>query len=151
DLARLVKQSGPLPMAQACEYVRQAACGLAHAHEKGLVHRDVKPPNLLVSGGRSQGSGVRNSAAQATDPCLLTPDSCVKVLDLGLARFQQTANDEVTHFLTMGNTTGLTTPAGAVMMGTPDYMAPEQALDFHQADIRADIYSLGCTLFFLLT
>jgi WD40 repeat protein/serine/threonine protein kinase len=141
DLARLVKQSGPLPVEQACEYVRQAACGLAHAHEKGLVHRDVKPPNLLVSGGVVKATTHHSS---------LTTHQ-VKVLDLGLARFQQTANDEVTHFLTMGNTTGLTTPAGAVMMGTPDYMAPEQALDFHQADIRADIYSLGCTLFFLLT
>src|SRR5205807_2098577 len=63
DLARLLKENGPLPVSQACEYVRQAALGLQHAHEKGLVHRDVKPSNLFLT----------------------APGSVVKVLDLGLA------------------------------------------------------------------
>jgi serine/threonine protein kinase len=115
SLARVVKDRGPLPVQEACDYVRQAALGLQHAHERGMVHRDVKPDNLM-----------------------LTPDGTVKVLDFGLAAL--TAEREV----------GVLTEASAVM-GTPDYMAPEQAEDAHSADIRADVYSLGCTLYFLLT
>jgi serine/threonine protein kinase len=116
DLARLVKARGPLPVAAACELVRQAALGLQHAHEHGLVHRDIKPSNLML--GR---------------------DGRVQVLDLGLARLHanRQAGDE------------LTTPDQ--IMGTLDYMAPEQAGGAHGVDIRADIYSLGCTLYQLLT
>jgi serine/threonine protein kinase len=125
DLARLVKQGGPLPVAQACEYIRQVAGGLAYAHARGLVHRDIKPPNLLVT--RGQGT---------------QPAGVVKILDLGLARLQRPPD---------GEATSMTTPTGAMVMGTPDYLAPEQALDFHHADIRADIYGLGCTLFYVLT
>ena len=117
DLAQLVKENGPLSVAQGCEYIRQTALGLQHAHEKGLVHRDVKPSNLLVS--RGAGSDV------------------VKLLDMGLARVQG------------GGDTGLT-KIGAVI-GTPDYLAPEQAMNSKSADIRADLYSLGCSLHFLLT
>lgn len=128
DLDKLVRRSGPLPIAQAIDYARQAALGLQHVHEKGLVHRDVKPSNLLLVG-------------QA---------SVVKLSDLSLARFQQVEDAEAAAALTAAVATQVVTPAGAMMMGTPDYLAPEQALDFHAADIRADIYSLGCTLFFLL-
>jgi serine/threonine protein kinase len=124
DLNRLVKQSGPLPVAQACEYVRQAALGLQHAHEQGLVHRDIKPPNLLLA---------RVPGGFGT----------VKVADLGLARLRKRTGDQ--------SLSSTLTPFGSGVMGTPDYLAPEQALDFHGADIRADIYSLGCTLFYLLT
>jgi hypothetical protein len=126
DLSQLVKQKGPLPVAEACAYVRQAALGLQHAHAQGLVHRDIKPPNLLLTHGGEHGA-------------------LVKLLDLGLARLA--GKDGVAS----GEKTSLLTPAGALSMGTPDYMAPEQALDFHAADIRADIYSLGCTLWYLLT
>jgi serine/threonine protein kinase len=129
DLAKLVKQGGPLPVLQACEYVRQAALGLQHAHEKGLVHRDIKPHNLIMS--------VR--------------DGLIKVADLGLARLPPAANAEVTAALTGVKGSGTLTPENAVMIGTADYLAPEQALDFHKADIRADIYSLGCTFYYLLT
>jgi serine/threonine protein kinase len=130
DLARLVKQGGPLPVAQACEYIRQSALGLQHAHERGLVHRDVKPHNLMMS----------------------RRDGLIKIADLGLARLPRTLNDAATAALTMGTAgTGTLTPANAVLIGTADYLAPEQALDFHAADIRADIYGLGCTFFFLLT
>jgi serine/threonine-protein kinase len=120
DLARLVKQFGPLPIHRACDYIRQAARGLQHAHERGMVHRDVKPSNLM----------------------LRLEDSVVKVLDLGLARLLLPSE--------AGERSSTLTQEG-VIMGTPDYMAPEQTLDAHKADIRSDIYSLGCTLYYLLT
>src|SRR5262249_20275848 len=120
---------GPLPVAQACEYIRQAALGLQHAHERGLVHRDIKPHNLIM--------GIR--------------DGLIKVADLGLARLPRTMNSEVTAALTGVKGSGTLTLENAFMMGTADYLAPEQALDFHGTDIRADIYSLGCTFYYLLT
>jgi len=129
DLARLVRKNGPLPVAQACAYIRQASLGLQHAHEHHLVHRDIKPHNLLVSG--------QGAAGQ------------VKILDMGLARIGRSASGETTAAFTERLGSSLT-PVGAVMLGTLDYMAPEPALDFHKADIRADIYSLGCTFYFLL-
>jgi serine/threonine protein kinase len=115
DFHRLVKEQGPLPVAEACELVRQAALGLQYLHECGLVHRDLKPSNLMR-----------------------TPTGVVKVLDLGLARLRSTAN-----------TDDLTSPNA--VMGTPDYLAPEQADNPAAVDIRADLYSLGATLFYLLT
>jgi WD40 repeat protein/serine/threonine protein kinase len=119
DLARLVKERGPLPVMQACEYIRQAAVGLQHAHERGLVHRDIKPSNLLVT-------------AEGANPV-------VKILDLGLARLGDSFAQE-SHLTKMGQ-----------VLGTPDFLAPEQALDARSVDIRADIYSLGCSLYYLLT
>src|SRR5574340_110943 len=111
DLQTTVKEDGPLPYELAANYICQAADGLAHAHEAGLVHRDVKPANLLVDG-----KGV------------------VKVLDLGLARFA----DESRASLTIVHDENV--------LGTADYLAPEQALNSHSVDAKADIYSLGCTL-----
>jgi serine/threonine protein kinase/N-acetylneuraminic acid mutarotase len=121
DLARLVQQSGPLPILNACQYVRQAAVGLQHAHERGLVHRDIKPGNLMV---------VRPG-----------PDEppVVKILDFGLALVESEATRR-TRLTQLGR-----------IVGTVDYIAPEQAENARTADIRADIYSLGCTLFYLLT
>ena len=134
SLDRLVKDSGPLPISAACDYIRQAALGLQHAHERGLVHRDIKPSNLLLKHSAGSGSSVFQAG----------PWGLVKILDFGLARLRQPAAASPTKHLTQlaGN---------SVMQGTPDYMAPEQALDFHRADIRADIYGLGCTFYFLLT
>jgi serine/threonine-protein kinase len=120
DLGRLLDRGGPLPAADAAEYIRQGALALQHAHERGLVHRDIKPANLLVS----------------------SADGRVKLLDLGLARVRALEEEE------LGPQTALT-QAGAVM-GTPDYMAPEQAVDSHGVDTRADIYALGCTLYHIL-
>jgi formylglycine-generating enzyme required for sulfatase activity len=126
DLRKLVKEQGPLPVAVACEYVRQAALGLQHAFEHGLVHRDVKPSNLLL---------------QKTPPGQAGAGPVVKVLDLGLARLEPGGD---------GDSSSTLTESGAVM-GTPDYLAPEQARRSHEVDVRADLYSLGCTLYFLLT
>jgi hypothetical protein len=114
DLSRLVKEKGPLGIEQACHYIRQAALALHHAHENGIVHRDIKPGNLMI-----------DSSGQ------------VKLLDLGLARME--AFEESNALTRMGQ-----------MIGTPDYLAPEQAIDARRADARADLYSLGCTLFYLV-
>jgi WD40 repeat protein len=133
SLARLLADKGRLPVALACDYVRQAALGLQHAHEQGMVHRDIKPHNLM-----------------------LTPDGRVKILDFGLARFAvesapaaTAAAVEAASNTPTGSAPGPLTQLGTVI-GTPDYIAPEQAADAHAADIRADIYSLGCTLYDLL-
>ncbi|HWB12107.1 MAG TPA: protein kinase [Pirellulales bacterium] len=116
DLKSVVDRDGPLSYRTAADYMRQAADGLAHAHEAGLVHRDVKPANLLID------------AKQV-----------VKLLDMGLAR----TSDEIDASLTKDH--------DERMLGTVDYLAPEQALDSHLVDPRADLYSLGCTLYFALT
>jgi WD40 repeat protein len=114
DLGRLVQQCGPLAVDRACEYVRQAALGLQYAFAQGMVHRDLKPHNLM-----------------------LTRGGCVKILDFGLARFAGEA--------ALGSVTG-----SGMVLGTVDYIAPEQADNAHEVDIRSDIYSLGCTLYHLL-
>jgi len=115
DFSMLVDRHGPLPIAEACELIRQAAEGLQYAHQHGMVHRDVKPSNLMLSG-----------------------EGVVKILDLGLARLQD---------LPQGKE--ITSPGQ--VMGTPDFMSPEQFSDSRQVDIRSDVYSLGCALYKLLT
>lgn len=127
DLSDLVAKHGPLPIAPACDYMRQAALGLQHAHEHNLIHRDIKPSNLLVA--MSEGQG----------PMSPTGDyGLVKILDLGLAR----VNEDPTQ-------AHLTRDRG--LLGTPDYMSPEQGRDSSKVDGRSDLYSLGCTFYFLLT
>jgi len=126
DLSAVV-QRGPLAVADACEVIRQAALGLQYAHEHRLVHRDIKPSNLMLSfppspSGRGAGG-----------------EGVIKILDLGLALLSspETGKEELT--------------SEGQPMGTADYMAPEQTTDSHAVDIRADVYSLGCTLYKLLT
>jgi serine/threonine-protein kinase len=119
DLERRVRAVGPLAPRRACEYVRQAAIALQYAFECGVLHRDVKPANLLVE--------------PADDP---RSPGRVKVLDLGLA------------LSTEGSDCGA---AAGHLSGTPDYIAPEVAHDPDGRDVRSDVYSLGCTLYYLLT
>jgi serine/threonine protein kinase/WD40 repeat protein len=111
-------ESGPLPLVEALRAVRDAARGLAHAHAHGLIHRDIKPHNLIRSA-----------------------DGTTKVLDFGLAGVG--VGDGVAA---VGD--GLT--GAGMVVGTPDYIAPEQIADPHAADARADVYGLGCTLYHLL-
>jgi serine/threonine protein kinase len=170
SLARLVAESGPLPVRLACDYMRQVALGLQHAHERGMVHRDIKPHNLI-----------------------LARDGQVKILDFGLARFlsesdpsagagasstgeaqapaeitfeehrpaRPSAGDEspgaeTVHLAGEANGfAGHTAPYNALtyadaVMGSPGYSAPEQLASAHAADIRADVYGVGCTLYHLL-
>ncbi len=116
NLQDLVKKFGPLDPTRACHYAYGAAIGLQHAHEMGLIHRDIKPGNILVDR-----FGV------------------VKVLDLGLARLTHDTEDNLTRLHDEN------------VLGTADYLAPEQAMDSHTVDIRADIYALGATMYFLLS
>ena len=121
NLSLLVKEQGPRPAEEAINYVLQAARGLASAHHAGVTHRDVKPTNLILDA-----NGV------------------VKVLDFGLAQMQSETRDTYTKTqIQLTNT--------STLLGTVDYLAPEQARNIKNADHRADIYSLGCTLHFLLT
>lgn len=115
-LDKLVTKSGSLPCGKAVEYIAQAAAGLQHAYEKGFVHRDIKPQNLILS-----------------------KDGTVKILDMGLARSSE-ERDKLTANIDIG-----------AIVGTADYIAPEQAVNDPHVDIRADIYSLGATFYTLVT
>jgi serine/threonine protein kinase len=129
NLEQLVRHQGPLPVGLACDFIRQTAAGLQYAHEVGMVHRDIKPANLLAQ--RPAGGSPYTSCS-------------IKILDFGLARL---------HTMTPDGT-----PAGDSIMsaentvlGTPDYLSPEQARNLHQVDIRSDLYSVGCTFYYLLS
>ncbi len=119
DLAALLKQQEePFSVAETLGCVLQAARGLQFAHEAGVVHRDIKPQNML-----------------------LDSNGCIKILDMGLVSLDDPEDQDSADDLTEHNQ----------IMGSIDYMSPEQAEDIKNVDARADIYSLGCTLFRLLT
>jgi serine/threonine protein kinase len=137
-LDRIVSRKGPLPIRQACEYTQQTALGMQHALECDILHRDIKPNNLM-----------------------LTTHGKIKILDFGLAAYLSEIIAEDLRF-EMDDTVSpdteespmITVPGSwrltSRVVGTPDFCAPELALDALRADVRADIYSLGCTLYFLL-
>ena len=118
SLHELIALQGALPWSMACEICRQIAEGLQYAHESGIIHRDVKPANFLIS---------------------KTGDA--KILDFGLALLQDDADEEFSLRMIFGHD----------CLGTPDYIAPEQTLNSSNVDCRADIYSLGCTLYLMIT
>lgn len=112
DLHHRVRKSGPLSVVEALDFFRQATNGLQYAHERGVLHRDVKPLNMLI-----------------------TRDGVLKISDLGLARLRHESAG----------------PEKRRVVGTADYIAPEQSRNSQIIDGRADLYSLGCTLYFMLT
>ena len=116
SIQEVVARHGPLDPMRAANYVAQSAHGLHHAHQLGMVHRDVKPGNLL-----------------------LERTGFIKILDMGLARFFDQKNDNVTERFDNN-----------CVLGTADYLAPEQAVS-NVVDIRADIYALGGSFYFMLT
>lgn len=138
DLGKLVRERGPLPAKYVCEYLRQASLGLQHAHECGLIHRDIKPSNLLVTRvpPKPADDAPQDESIRFGNPSL----SVVKILDMGLARLAESGGKEASFHTQVGT-----------VMGTPDFIAPEQARNASTVDHRADIYSLGCTCYFLLT
>ena len=113
DLRKLVRSQGHLSMAQAASIIVQAARGLEHAHQRGLIHRDVKPGNILV-----------------------TPEGTAKVSDLGLSGFIHRGDED---------------PRAGKIVGTADYLSPEQIHSPNDVTAKADIYSLGCTLYYSVT
>ena len=117
DIEKVTKDQFPVPYEKIADYMRQACLGLHHAHQNGMIHRDMKPANLL-----------------------LDPRGVIKVLDLGVARI--TGQDDAKS---------LTLAHKEDVVGTADFLAPEQAINSHQVDFRADIYGLGCTMYYALT
>jgi serine/threonine-protein kinase len=140
NLNQLIGRVGQVPIAPACDYIRQAALGLQHAHEHGLIHRDIKPANLLImQAGPETNPQPRGLSAEARER--FGRWGTIKLLDLDLVL--RRGKEPVS------NSEGRLTLHG-LALGTVDYMAPEQVDDPHGVDIRADLYSLGCTFYEML-
>jgi serine/threonine-protein kinase len=139
-LEALVQEYGPLPLELAYSYVRQAALGLQHAHVRSLIHRDIKPANLVVTRPRP-GAALEAERRSLYGPAWLSAASRLKILDMGLARWQTTGSCEATS---------LQLTQVGMILGTLDFVAPEQAQNSRAADNRSDLYALGCTFYYLL-
>jgi serine/threonine protein kinase len=152
DLGKVVRLMGALPVYEACDYIRQAALGLQHAYERNLIHRDIKPVNLFLthvaqSPASSKALSMFATAAPAPQPpsnvkTTLQVRPLIKILDWGLAslRAPKGSAADPAHDL-----------ACRSIVGTADYLSPEQARNANAVEIRGDIYSLGCSLYYLLT
>lgn len=142
DLGKAIGLTGKLPVAEACDYIRQAALGLQHAHERNVVHRDIKPANLyLTTPSQPAAPDSYRLAVQPAKP-KVSQQPVLKILDWGLAALR--------------NPTGATAEGAEEdrirgVIGTADWLAPEQARNGNRVDSRADLYSLGCTFYYLLT
>jgi serine/threonine protein kinase len=133
NLGNMVKKEGPLRYEDACSFILQAARGLKFAHDANIIHRDIKPDNIMVN-----------------------DNGIVKIADMGLAKFRNESEDAQPDLMseagkTLLNQARADLTVASVAMGTPSYMPPEQARDASTVDPRADQYSLGCTLWYLLT
>lgn len=150
DLGKVVRLMGALPVYEACDYIRQTALGLQHAYERNLIHRDIKPVNLFLTHVAQSASNADAQFATTTKPGpqpvnlnnTVRVRPLIKILDWGLASLRapkgtaiDPANDIAAHRI----------------VGTADYLSPEQARNSNAVEIRGDIYSLGCSLYYLLT
>jgi serine/threonine protein kinase len=151
DLGKVVRLSGALPVHEACDCIRQSALGLQHAFERNLIHRDIKPVNLFLTHVpleiRRGSETLFATRRELTSPASTLKETLlsrplIKILDWGLASLRRPK----------GSSDG---PAGENLaksvIGTADYLSPEQACNANAVDIRGDIYSLGCSLYYLLT
>jgi serine/threonine protein kinase len=158
DMGKVVRLSGALPVHEACDYIRQAALGLQHAYERNLIHRDIKPVNLFlthVSLGTPSAAdalfatrsfpnsslGTSLTTARRDSRSTMQMKPIIKILDWGLASLRSPK----------GLSNGQADDVEKSVVGTADYLSPEQARNANTVDIRGDIYSLGCSLYFLLT
>ena len=145
DCGALVRKHGVLPIAESCEIIRQAALALHYAHGKGLVHRDVKPGNIMIAGTAPPPSAlIPQVPALHSQPLTAGPPPTVKLLDFGLASI------EIAPLLDNPGAVPADSP-GDRFLGTLEYVAPEQIENPAKVDARADIYALGATLRRFLT
>jgi eukaryotic-like serine/threonine-protein kinase len=148
DLGKVVRLSGALPSHLACDYIYQSALGLQHAFERNLIHRDIKPVNLFLTVGNLQAPATqalqapRHQITTAPAKTTMKMKPLIKILDWGLAslRSPKGLTDEQ-----------MLADVAKCIVGTADYLSPEQARNANLVDIRGDIYSLGCSLYYLLT
>jgi serine/threonine protein kinase len=147
DLGKVVRLGGALCVQEACDCIRQSALGLQHAFERNLIHRDVKPVNLFLTHASPPGPvpapafAARHQLATAPAATMQTKP-LIKILDWGLASLRNPKGLTGEQMLDNG---------GKNIIGTADYLSPEQARNANAVDIRSDIYSLGCSFYYLLT